>query len=134
MKRKIVMPASVYQTAQFGFSQAVVQETARTLHVSGQVAWDRDYKIVGDGDLGTQTRQALANLKAVLAEAGATPADVLRMRIYVVGYSPEKFPSIGPEIAAFYGGAEPGASTLIGVQALARPEFLIEIEADAALD
>jgi enamine deaminase RidA (YjgF/YER057c/UK114 family) len=134
MKRKIVNPATVYQTARFGFSQAVVQETARTLHVSGQVAWDRDSKIVGDGDLGTQARQALANLKAVLAEAGATPADVVRMRIYVVGYTPDKFESIGPEIAAFYGGADPGASTLIGVQALARPEFLIEIEADAALD
>ena len=134
MKRNVINPPSVYQTARFGFSQAVEQRTARSLHVSGQVAWDKDYNLIGPGDVGAQARQALANLKHILAAAGATPADVVRLRIYVVGYTPDKLEAIGPEIAAFFGSAEPAASTLIGVQALARPEFLIEIEADAALD
>ena len=134
MKRAVVNPPSVYQTVRFGFSQAVEQNASRSLHISGQVAWDREYKLVGSGDVAAQARQALANIKDILASKGATPADVVRLRVYVVGYAPDKLEAFGPEIAAFFGSAEPAASTLIGVQALARPEFLIEIEADAALD
>jgi enamine deaminase RidA (YjgF/YER057c/UK114 family) len=133
MKRKAINPSSLYQSVPFGFSHAVEQNGGRTLHLSGQVAWDGEGRLVGAGDLVAQTRQALANLKVVLAEVGATPADVVRLRTYVVNHSPEKLGPVTAEIAAFYGDALPAANTFIGVQALALPDFLVEIEAIAAL-
>jgi enamine deaminase RidA (YjgF/YER057c/UK114 family) len=89
---------------------------------------------VGAGDLATQTAQVFRNLRKVLAHAGASPADVVRMRTYVVDYTPDKFAIIAPAIAAFFGDALPSTNTLIGVQALALPEFLIEVEVTAVLE
>jgi enamine deaminase RidA (YjgF/YER057c/UK114 family) len=133
MKRKAINPASLYESTQFGFSHAVEQNGGRTLHLAGQVAWDSKGELVGPGDLAAQTRQALANLKAVLAEAGATPADIVRLRTYVVDHSPDKLGPVIGEIMAFYDGVVPAANTFIGVQTLALPDFLVEIEATAAL-
>jgi enamine deaminase RidA (YjgF/YER057c/UK114 family) len=89
--------------------------------------------LVGPGDLGAQTAQALANLKAVIEAAGATPADVVRVRTYVVNHSPEAFGPVLTEMAKFYGDAQPAPNTWIGVAALAMPDFMIEIEATVAL-
>ena len=133
MRAERVNPQSLYNSVQFGFSHAVRQKGGDTLHLAGQVAWDKDGKLVGAGDLVAQTRQALANLREVLAEAGATPADIVRLRTYVVNHSPDKLGPVLAEIGAFYGGAVPAANTFIGVQALALPDFLVEIEATAAV-
>lgn len=132
-KRKAINPESLYQAVPFGLSHAVEQNGGRTLHLAGQVAWNGKGELVGAGDLVAQTRQALGNLREVLAAAGATPADIVRLRTYVVDHSPDKLGPVTAEIAAFYGDALPAANTFIGVQALALPEFLIEIEATAAL-
>lgn len=126
-----INPASLYGSVQYGFSHATLQDGGRTLHLAGQVAWDKDYRVVVPGDLGAQTRQALANLRTVLAEVGATPADVVRLRTYIVDYSPDMLGVIGPELGAFYGDALPAPNTLLGVAALALPDFMIEIEATA---
>lgn len=133
MTNKPINPATLYESTPFGFSHAVEQTGGRTLHLSGQVAWNKAGEVVGPGDLAAQTRQALANLKAVLAEAGATPANIVRLRTYVVDHSPDKLGPVIGELMAFYGGATPAANTFIGVQALALPDFLVEIEATAAL-
>lgn len=127
-------PPELYDSVGYGFSHATVQTGGRTIHLAGQVAWGKDHDLVGGDDLGAQTRQALANLRAVLAAAGATPSDVVRLRTYIVAHSPEKLGVVLPEIAAFYGDAVPAPNTLIGVAALALPDFLIEIEATAAID
>lgn len=129
-----INPAGLYDAVSYGFSHAAVQQGGRTLHCAGQVAWDKDGAVVGAGDLAAQTRQALANLKAVLAEAGATPADIVRLRTYVVDHSPDKLGPVLGEVGAFYEGATPAPNTFIGVAALALPDFLVEIEATAALD
>lgn len=128
-----INPPGLYDSVRYGFSHATLQDGGRTLHLAGQVAWDKDCNVVGPGDLAAQTRQALANLKAVLAEAGATPADVVRLRTYVVDHSPDKLGVVLPEIGAFYEGATPAPNTFLGVSALALPDFLIEIEAVAAV-
>lgn len=133
MPAERVNPPSLYNSVQFGFSHAVRQRGGDTLHLAGQVAWDKDGKLVGAGDLAAQTRQALANLRAVLASAGATPADIVRLRTYVVDHSPDKLGPVLGEIGVFYGGALPAANTFIGVQALALPDFLVEIEATAVI-
>jgi len=133
MVRHVINPDTMYDSVSLGFSHAVEQRGGRTIHLAGQVAYDSDRKLVGEGDLVAQARQVLANLNRVLAAAGATPADVVRLRTYVVDHSPEKLGPVIGEIKAFYAGAVPAPNTFIGVQSLALPQFLIEIEADAAL-
>ena len=126
-------PETMYNSLEFGFSHASVSEGGRMLHLAGQVAWDKDRNLVGGDDLAAQARQCLANLKEVLASEGATPADLVRIRTYVVDHSPDKIGPVAGEMMAFYGDAMPAPNTWIGVQALAMPEFLIEIEATAVL-
>ena len=133
MPNSKINPAGLYDAVGYGFSHAALQDGGRTLHLAGQVAWDRDCNVVGGGDLAAQTRQALANLKAVLAEAGAAPADVVRLRTYVVDHNPDKLGSVLAEVGAFYDGVLPAPNTFIGVPALALPDFLVEIEATAVI-
>lgn len=133
MTNQRINPPALYDSVRFGFSHAALQEGGRTLHLAGQVAWDAKGEIVGAGDLAAQTRQALANLKTVLESVGATPADIVRLRTYVVDHSPDKLGVVLPEIAQFYGDALPAPNTFLGVAALALPDFLIEIEATAVV-
>jgi len=128
-----INPSGLYDSLAFGFSHATLQDGGRTLHLAGQVAWDAQAQIVGPGDLEAQTRQALANLEAVLAEVGATSANIVRLRTYVVDHTPDKLGPVLGAFAAFYKGATPAPNTFIGVAALALPDFLVEIEATAAL-
>lgn len=134
MPNSKINPTGLYDAVGYGFSHAALQEGGRTLHLAGQVAWDKDCNVVGGDDLAAQTRQALANLKAVLAEVGATPANIVRLRTYVVNHSPDKLGVVLPEVGAFYGGETPAPNTFIGVPTLALPDFLVEIEATAVLD
>ncbi|MDJ0848849.1 MAG: Rid family hydrolase [Myxococcota bacterium] len=85
------------------------------------------------GEAAAQADQALANLGAALAAAGATPADVTSLRIYVVDYRPEQAMALGAPLQRFFGDAPPPAQTLIGVQALGMPGMLVEIEASAVV-
>ena len=133
MPNSKINPAGLYDAVGYGFSHAALQDGGRTLHLAGQVAWDKDCNVVGGSDLAAQTRQALANLKAVLAEAGATPADVVRLSTYVVDHNPDKIGPVLAEVGAFYDGVLPAPNTFIGVQALALPDFLVEIEATAVI-
>lgn len=128
-----INPESMYNSLEFGFSHASISDGGRMLHLAGQVAWDKDRNLVGGDDLGAQARQCLANLKEVLASQGATPADLVRIRTYVVNHTPDKIGPVAAEMMAFYGDTLPVPNTWIGVQALAMPEFLIEIEAMAML-
>lgn len=133
MPNSKINPARLYDAVGYGFSHAALQDGGRTLHLAGQVAWDKDCNVVGGDDLAAQTRQALANLEAVLAEVGATPADVVRLRTYVVDHNPDKLGPVLAEVGAFYDGVLPAPNTFIGVQALALPDFLVEIEATAVI-
>lgn len=128
-----INPPELYNSLQFGFSHATLQKGGKTLHLAGQVAWDAQTQVVGGNDYALQARQALANLRAVLASVGCTPANVVRLRTYVVNHSPDKLGPILAEVGAFYGDATPAPNTFIGVQSLALPDFLVEIEATAVV-
>ena len=133
MTVKRINPPQMYDSVRFGFSHASLQQSGATLHLAGQVAWDAQTNVVGAGDIAAQTRQALANLKVVLQAAGCSVKDIVRLRTYVVNHTPDKLGPILGEIGAFYEGTTPAPNTFIGVQALALPDFLIEIEAIAAV-
>jgi enamine deaminase RidA (YjgF/YER057c/UK114 family) len=68
-----------------------------------------------------------------LAAAGATYADIVKITTYVVDYKPEHRIIIGQARAPFFANGTPPASTLVGVAALAVPEWLVEIEAVAVV-
>jgi enamine deaminase RidA (YjgF/YER057c/UK114 family) len=106
----------------------------RTIYISGQVAMDRHGKPVGAGDLAVQTEQVMRNLGVALETAGATFADVVKIVTYVVDYKPEQRAIVGKVRSSFFTKSRPPASTLVGVSALAAPEWLVEIEAVAVTD
>jgi enamine deaminase RidA (YjgF/YER057c/UK114 family) len=133
MELKHLNPDTLFATTGFAFSQAVLQNGGSLLHIAGQTAWDIDRQLVGGTDVAAQARQALANLKAALAAAGATPAQVVRLRTYVVKPDDQTLGKVLPEIDAFYDGAPPAPNTFLGILSLASPDFLIEIEATAAI-
>ena len=113
------------------FSQAVVVAgAARTIYIGGQNAVDAEGKIVGVGDLGAQTEQALKNLETVLGAAGAGRDDVVKWTILVV-----QGQDINAGFAAFQRAwglpARPPIITFAFVAGLANPDFLVEIEAMA---
>ena len=65
--------------------------------------------------------------------AGATQTNVVRLHTYIVDHDQQKLEALGPVMADCYGDVTPAANTLIGVQALALPGFLIEVEATAVV-
>lgn len=115
------------------FSQVVVASGARTVYTAGQVAIDEQGALVGAGDLAAQTTQVMHNVGLALAAAGATFADVVKITTYVVNYKPEHRMIVGEARAPFFANMTPPASTLVGVAALALPEWLVEIEAIAVI-
>lgn len=129
MERRIVNPWT-WQDA-YGFVQANETSGAeRTLHCAGQTSSDADGRPLHEGDMAAQVSLALDNLETVLSEAGYSLADVVRLTVYVTDV--EAFfgaaDVYGPRLAE--AGCRP-ASTLLGVQRLAFPEFMVELEATA---
>jgi enamine deaminase RidA (YjgF/YER057c/UK114 family) len=115
------------------YAQLVVAEGARLVFVAGQVALDRDGNLVGGADLGAQARQVCRNIRAALEAAGGGPDNIVKLTTLVVNHRPELLSIISAVRHEELGDVR-AASTYIGVQALARPEFLIEIEAIAVVD
>jgi len=114
------------------YSQAVRIETGDTalIFIAGQVAVDVAGDTVGVGDVAAQAEQVYKNIAAILAANGATFADVVKLNTYLVNIADR--PAIA-EARGRYLADEPPASTLVAVNALAHPDFLIEIEAVAAV-
>jgi reactive intermediate/imine deaminase len=96
------------------------------LFVSGMPALDGDGNLVGPGDVVAQFGQVLANLRAVLDAAGATPADVVKVTVFLTDVDDR--PRINPLREAFFGSARP-ASTLVEVSRLPVPGMRVEMEA-----
>ena len=85
MSRSLVVPDGIFDSRPYGFAQVAVVPTplGRAVHVSGQVAWDADQKIVGPGDIGRQLEQSLDNLAAALDSIGASLDQVGALSLYI---------------------------------------------------
>lgn len=111
------------------FSQAV--KVGNMLFVSGQLARDRDGRVVGKGDMAAQTRQVIANIRAILAAGGAELRHVVKLTAFMTDMSRAREAWAVRE--EFFAGAPP-ASTGVEVSRLTHADFLIEIEAIAVIE
>jgi 2-iminobutanoate/2-iminopropanoate deaminase len=114
-----------------GYTHIVeVTGPAKTVYISGQIALDKDGKLVGPGDMKAQAEQVFRNLQAALTAAGATFKDVVKMNTYITDM--DKAPAVREVRAKYFADTTP-ASTLVQVVHLARPELMLEIEVIAVV-
>jgi enamine deaminase RidA (YjgF/YER057c/UK114 family) len=111
-----------------GYSRAV--RVGNSIWVAGTTATGTDGQVVGHGDAYAQTRQALANVAAALAQAGAGVEHVVRTRIYVTDIA--QWEAIGRAHGEVFGAIRP-ACAMVEVVRLIDPAMLVEIEADAVI-
>ena len=129
MERTIVNPWA--WSIAFGFDQAhLLENPSRVLVCSGQTSLDADGAVQHAGDMTAQVLLAYDNLGAVLAEAGMTFDDVVRITAYTTDV--DAFLGAIPAAQAHLGTEGRTAFTLIGVSRLAYPELMVELEAIAA--
>jgi enamine deaminase RidA (YjgF/YER057c/UK114 family) len=114
------------------YTQVVVATGSTMVFVAGQEPEDEHGNLVGPGDLAAQARQVFANLNRALAAAGAGPEHVARITIFVVRHQPAYLPVIEAARASVFGDHKP-ADTLVGVERLSHPEYLIEVDAIAVI-
>ena len=98
---KTILQSSEVATPAGIMSQGVAVPTGRMVFVSGQVARGVDGQLVGRGDIRAQTRKVLENTRAVLAEAGATMDDVVKVTVFVTNLT-EHFSAIHEVRAEFF--------------------------------
>ena len=115
------------------FTHAIVAAGSRMVFVAGQVAEDADGDIVGAGDMVAQSRQVFANLGRALAAAGARPDQVAKLTIFVADYKREYLPMIEEGRVSLFGEHKP-TDTLVGVAALTRSDYMLEVDAIAVID
>lgn len=133
MPNTFIHPEGILPDVVHGYTSVVVSTGKKMVHCAGQVSMDADLNIVGT-TLAEQMDQSFKALGIALAAGGATPADVVRGRIYIVDYNVGMVPTVIEKTAQFYDPGEPPPSTLLGVQSLALPGLLVEIEVTAVLD
>jgi enamine deaminase RidA (YjgF/YER057c/UK114 family) len=115
------------------YTHVAVATGTTLVFVAGQEPEDADGKLVGAGDLAVQARQVFGNLGRALAAAGARPEQVAKITIFVVDYQRDRLPVIEEGRVVLFRDHKP-PDTLVGVETLSRPEFLIEVEAIAVVD
>lgn len=133
MRNKHVSPPNLFPNPEF--SQVVISPPGRLAFIAGQGAFDRDFNLIGEGDLHAQTVQAFRNLAHALEAAGSAPADVLSSTMYVVDLDEEKTDIFVDAMRIALDGQcfPPHASTLVGVTRLGEPRMLVEISAIATV-
>ncbi len=130
------MPKEVIQTESApkplgDYSQAWTVTGAKLIFLAGQVSVDMSGNLVGLGDIALQTRTVIENLKKVLEGAGASLGDVIKLNTYVTNMA--EYREKTRDVRREYFSQDFPASTLVEVKSLGHPEFMVEIEAIAAV-
>ena len=118
-----------------GYSHIAKVNNGTIVYIAGQVSSDASGKLVGEGDFEAQVEQVFRNLKIAVEAAGGTMADIVKLNIYLVAEVDQaNVPKLRAIRDRYVNVESPPASTLVVVSRLARPGWLIEIEAVAAID
>lgn len=131
-QRRAINPTGVFNSLRYGFSQALLVEGGgRRMMLSGQVGVDAEERTV-EGGIGAQAAQALRNIQYLLREAGGELLHVTMLRIYIAEAAKHDQGPIARILRERFP-RDPPPSSWIVVVGLSRPEWLIEIEAEAIL-
>jgi len=128
---ELLSPDSLHKNP--AFSQlAVITGNVKTIYIGGQNAVDRNGQIVGKGDIAKQSQQAMENIELALKAGGAELHHVVKWNIYFVkGQSAQDaLKAVQPTLSKL---KKPALVTGLFVEALANPDYLIEIEAVAVV-
>jgi enamine deaminase RidA (YjgF/YER057c/UK114 family) len=118
-----------------GYSQIAKINKGALVYIAGQVSSDASGTLVGEGDFAAQVEQVFRNLKTAVEAAGGTTADIVKLNYYIVAAVDQaEIPKLRAIRDRYVNLESPPASTLVVVSRLARPGWLIEIEAVAAVD
>jgi 2-iminobutanoate/2-iminopropanoate deaminase len=126
MGKRVLKPASVQ--AKGSYSPGWEVSGGRVVFVAGQIPWDSDGQTVCKGDVAGQTRQVFANIGAVLAEAGGSLDDVVKITVFAADIRYRN--DINQVRTETFKEPYP-ASTQVAVASLVDPEWMVEIEAVA---
>jgi len=133
MTKEIFSPATLPPPV--GYSHIAKVNKGTLIYLAGQVSSDASGKLVGEGNFEAQAEQVFANVKIAVEAAGGTMADIVKMNVYLVAeVGQDEVPKMRAIRDRYVNKEKPPASTLVVVTRLARPGWLIEIEAIAALD
>ncbi len=125
MKREAVAVRGMHTTT--GYSHAA--KAGSLVFVAGQVALDAEGNVVGRGDIEAQAVQVFENLTTVVASAGGTLDDVVKLTTYTTSLA---YRQKIAEVRARYFRTYFPPNTFVVVASLASPDYLLEIEAVAA--
>ncbi|CAH0251098.1 RidA family protein [Pseudomonas sp. PA-7-1E] len=131
MQRKVINPTTVFNSLQYGFSQAMEVPEGRRIMLSGQVGVDAQERTVGPG-IAEQTATALDNVEKVLTEVGGDLSHVIMLRLYIVESARDQQEPIVEALRQRFAHNPPPSSWII-VSGLSLPEWLIEVEAEAVV-
>ena len=118
-------PPSGWPQAGRAFNHGVVQPEGKTLHVTGQVAWDQDGRLVGEGDVEAQMRKSFDNTIKILETVGGRLEDIVSMTIFFLDR--DHLPVIQQVRAEYFSSETAPASIIIQTPGLVIPELLVEL-------
>jgi enamine deaminase RidA (YjgF/YER057c/UK114 family) len=125
-------PPGIPDASRNSASQVVVVPPGhKMIFVAGKVGENAAGEVVSS-DFQEQARQAFENVRIALQGAGATPADIVKVTVYIVGYEVARVHAYAAEHKLFFGARGP-ATTVIGVDKLVLPSMLFEIDVIAAV-
>lgn len=130
-RREAIMPAELPGGPAVANTYSYGVRAGDTLHIAGMVAFGPEGTIVGEGDIAAQVDQAFRNMAAVVGAAGGSMDDVVATTTYLVDVT--HAPVVSAARARWFAGPVKPTHTVVGVAALGRPQFLVEIEATAYL-
>jgi enamine deaminase RidA (YjgF/YER057c/UK114 family) len=133
LSKEIFSPATLPPPT--GYSHVAKVNKGTLVYIAGQVSSDASGKLVGEGNFEAQVEHVFKNVKLALEAAGATMADIVKLNTYLVAeVSHDDLPKMRAVRDRYLNKDKPPASTLVVVSRLARPGWLIEVEAVAAID
>ena len=130
MDKKAIIAEGVSQPAG-PYSQALIVEARRTLHISGQVPVDDSGRLIGKGDIEAQTRKVFSNIQALCQATGGSLDNIVFLNIYLTDM---RFRPVVTDVRNDILKAPYPAATMVQIGSLADENWLIEIDAVVALD
>lgn len=133
MKIERINPAAIVKMPTY--TQAVKVTDGTLVYTAGQVSWDTEGTIIGEGDFRAQATQVFTNMQHILHTVGADWSNIVKLTTYIVQYDYDTHRGVLREVMEqFFDVDQLPAHTLIGVYSLALKEMMIEVEAVIAIE